>query len=244
MFGRKKKKQEFSKDGSEIFRHKNPKNDEWQPPAESLYIEEITAHFDKCFPNRESSVLHEILSDLVHIDVHIMNPSPDEDFWVVFTTGMSDLPMTIPEGIDNPEEWSRAELVMFLPAEWNPQNATDASEKTPHNDFIPISTLKYLARMPHYFKTWLGSGHTIPNGPDYEPFVEGSQMAGVVLLELDEKSSYMTAADGTVINFYLVVPLSKAETEYKLENGMDALVQKMIEHEVGTDFDMNRECVL
>ena len=245
MFGRKKKDKEFSKDGTEILRYEESKQDEWTPAAESLYMENIEAHFNLCFPNRSTSVLHEILSDLVHIDIHIMEPPTKEDFWVVFTTGMSDLPMTMPQGIENPDEWNRAELVMFLPPEWNPENATDTSTEVPHEDFIPISTLKFLARMPHYYESWLGNGHTVPNGAEYTPFIEGSEMGGVVLLDcLDDKAYRTIAKDGTIINFYVVVPLSRAETEHKLEHGLEALLQKMDEHEVGIEFNMNRKSIL
>ena len=33
----------------------------------------------------------------------------------------------------------------------------------PYERFWPIQMLKFLARFPHEYKTWLGWGHTIPN---------------------------------------------------------------------------------
>jgi hypothetical protein len=33
-----------------------------------------------------------------------------------------------------------------------------------------IKTLRWLAHFPHTYKTWVGSGHTIPNGNPPGPF--------------------------------------------------------------------------
>ncbi|MFQ8729789.1 MAG: suppressor of fused domain protein [Enterocloster bolteae] len=67
--------------------------------AYGVYAEEINAHFQGLFPNREEFVFHELLSDLVHIDVNIMRPDETHPYYVMYTTGMSDMPMTLPEEI-------------------------------------------------------------------------------------------------------------------------------------------------
>ena len=236
---------EVSKGGSTIYRYEEPEATDWRPPENyGIYTDEVCTHFDQIFPDRETSVFHEIISDLVHIDVHIMRPTPEENFYVIYTTGMSDLPMNVPADMPNAQDYAHAELVMFLPASWDPDNALEVTDGIPSKDFWAISGIKFFARFPHDFNTWLGSGHTVPNGPDYEPIIENSEMGGIVLLELGEKESPVIANDGTKITLLMVVPISQAETEYKLEYGMDALMEKFDEHNVPHILDIYRKSVM
>src|SRR4030095_2431967 len=60
-------------------------------------------------------VLHEHVSEIVHVDVHFVPPAVDRDYWFLFTTGMSALPMTTPPDAGG----SRfAELSILLPPDW------------------------------------------------------------------------------------------------------------------------------
>ena len=69
-----------------------------------------------CFPNGRNLSYHELISDLVHIDVNIMRPTEERPYYVMYTTGMSDMPMTLPEEIaDRGGFKGYAELFMFLP---------------------------------------------------------------------------------------------------------------------------------
>ncbi|MCL2169607.1 MAG: suppressor of fused domain protein [Defluviitaleaceae bacterium] len=222
--------------GSRIFRHEDSDRDGLIAPADSCkYMDEVCAHFDSLFPQRETRVLHEIVSDIVHIDVHVMFPLSDDDFFVIYTTGMSDLPMVVPKELDNPDDWKHSELFMYLPASWNPEG-----EFTREN-FWHVELVKFLARMPHMYNTWLADGHTIPNGPNYEPFLGGSQLSSAIILGLLEP---LFAADGTRISMNMVVPLTRAETEHKLEYGTDALLKLFDEHDVPLVVDENRRSVV
>ncbi|WP_262922976.1 suppressor of fused domain protein [Hymenobacter cellulosilyticus] len=60
-------------------------------------------------------MFHEIISDKVHLDVHVVDPSKDFPFYTLVTSGMSDLPMAVPEG---EEEARYAELCVLLPSTW------------------------------------------------------------------------------------------------------------------------------
>ena len=241
----KNKKEEFSKGGSQIHRHEEQENQGFRPPADGgVFAEEIISHFEELFPNRESFVFHEIISDLVHIDVNIMKPTPKDNFYVIYTTGMSDLPMNLPEEIDNRDDLKYAELFMFMPNSWNPGETYTISSDIPYEDYWAIQMIKFIARFPHEYKTWLGHGHTIPNGPDYEPFLNNSEMSGIVLSELDENFSPLTVKNDAKVRFYMVVPVTRAETEYKLEHGMQALEKKFIENNLQLVIDMYRKSVI
>lgn len=218
---------EKSKDGTTIYKYEEQETNDFTPPAQMEYTEEIVAHFDNVFPDRNSSVFHEIVSDLVHIDVNIMEPTEKEPFWVLYTTGMSDLPMTLPKEMQEQleEKFDRAEVMMFLPASWE---LTEESVKD-DNNFWPIRLMKQMARFPHQYNTWLSFGHTLPNYQHYEPYAESTGLNGVVIYQLNERLSEIATKDGNKINVYFLIPVYKEEMEYKLEHGMDALMDQLLE---------------
>lgn len=215
-------------DGTSIYTYENTESRGLGNVADMMYTEEITDHFDKVFPGRVTNVFHEVISDIVHIDIYFMEPTDEEPFRVVYTTGMSDLPMTLP--IELEKEWGhlkRAELMMFLPESW-PIGSEDFEDE---RYYWPIRLLKQLARFPHEYNTWLGYGHTIPNSEEYDPYADNTELNGVILSALNEEISSINTKDGTLINVYNVIPLYKEEMDYKLENGMDALFDKLSEVE-------------
>ena len=116
IFNRKKK---VSKDGTkvDVISYGDEDRREWTPPAQSgVYLDEIQAHIDKIYPCKEKEpyVYHEIASDIVHIDVNVIPPEGERDYYVLWTSGMSDLPMDLPDGSRNPKEYNRPELALFL----------------------------------------------------------------------------------------------------------------------------------
>lgn len=232
LFGGKKDK-ENTKDGTSVYNYENVGGEDKDGIAEMLYTEEIINHFDKVFPGRETNVFHELISDIIHIDVHFMEPTEEAPFRVVYTTGMSDLLMTLPPELE--EEWGhlrRAELMLFLPESW----PIDSDAFKEDRYYWPVKLLKQLARFPHMYNTWLGYGHTIPNYAEYEPYAEDTGLNGVILSSLKDEISKFKAKDGTVINIYSLVPLYKEEMDYKLENGVDALFEKLSEEIEGSGF--------
>src|SRR5512140_2751413 len=61
------------------------------------------------------TVFHELVSDLVHIDVLMVAPRPERDYWTFVTCGMSGRPMSTPAGL---EQFAFAELLLCLPSDW------------------------------------------------------------------------------------------------------------------------------
>ncbi len=222
-----RKKKEVSPGGSNIYRYEERQDQDklHLPDVERVYAQEVEDHFDALFPGRETRVLHEIMSDFVHIDVHIMEPTSEQPFYVVYTTGMSDLPMTLPAQVK--EDISRAELYILLPGGWD---LRELGPETPSAVCWPLELLRFLARFPHEYKSWLAYGHTMPNGPDYAPFDESVGFGGVVLNWGDGPLGTVEAKDGQKIYLYGVIPCYKEEIEYKLKYGMDKLDALLREH--------------
>lgn len=227
--------------GSAVYRYDEPQNEGWRPPQTSgAYAEEITAHFQRLFPGRESFVFHEIVSDLVHIDVNIMAPTQEHSYYVVYTTGMSDLPMTLPEELADREDLKYAELFLFLPGDWDLGGPGAAGNQVPEKHFWPIRTLKFLARFPHEYHTWLAWGHTIPNGPNYTPLDDSCAFGGVVLGQAGGDLGGIEAKDGRRVSFYMAIPAYREEIEFKLERGMEALDALYAEKSLPVVLDVNR----
>lgn len=225
------KEEAKSGDGTSIFTHEDMEQADTASVAPTLYMEEITEHFSKLYPEKECTVFHELISEIVHIDVNIMQPSEENPVRVLYTTGMSDLPMTMSDGIDDEvrKEFERGEVMMFLPPDWE---LTEESIRDERN-YWPIRLMKTIARFPHQFHTFLGDGHTLPNFAEYEPYADNTGLNGVMLLSLKPEISEIITKDGTKIYVYMLLPLYKEEIEYKLEHGMEALIDKLDELEDG-----------
>jgi len=69
----------------------------------------IIRHMEQRFGGAHESRLTEIVPD-IGITVHIIPPGPARNFVTLFTAGMSDRPMNVPEG---QEEFRFAELIMM-----------------------------------------------------------------------------------------------------------------------------------
>lgn len=237
LFGGKKDK--VTPGGSPIYRYEGQEDRPMQPPRDmGIYAGEVEQRFGELFPGRESRVLHEIVSDLVHIDVHVMWPTPEQDFFVLYTTGMSDLPMTPDRSI--PEQDRRdlelAELFLFLPGDW----PLSREGMPPEETYWPIRMLKFMARFPHQYHTWLGWGHTMPNGPEYAPLDDSVGFGGVVFSGGDGPLGRLDTKDGRRLNLLHLIPAYKEEIEYKLKYGMNELMKLFQEKDVPIVLDPQR----
>lgn len=185
-------------------------------------MDAICAHFASRF-GEATHVFHEVVSNLAHIDVHIIPPEPGRDFCVLFTTGMSDRPMSVPEGA---EEYRYAELFMKLPADWPDIGRLTAPDRKPEvglpPSLWPVHWLKALARFPHEFDSWFGPAHTLPNGDPPMPLAPGTELCCFLFLpplEEDEAFDRLELPDRT-INIYNAFPIYKEEMMFKIQ--MDA----------------------
>ena len=178
----------------------------------------------------------------MHIDVHWIKPTPETPYNVLFTTGMSDYPMYLPEGLDDPNDYSHAELMVYLPADWP---ISDEAFKDDDN-YWPVYFLKMIARFPHQYKTWMAEGHTIPNGPDAEP-IANTDFGCILLmppyLSAPQDFLKLHTKDGTIINFYCILPIYPEEMDLKLEEGVDELLNLFDENGISEVIDVHRKNV-
>lgn len=220
--------------GDRVYRYDENSKKEFQAPTSKSKIEEISAHIEK-YIGTIDMVFHELVSDKVHIDVHWIKPTEQYPFHKLFTTGMSDKSMNAPEGLD---DFKYAELCMFLPESWKLSEDDFEDE----NNYWPIRWLKYLARFPHDYNTWLSYGHTIPNGDPAVEFASNTKLNTMLLLPpvIFDPNFVQLKLDDRIINFYNLIPLYSEEVEVKLSKGLDNLIEYFDKFNVSDILDINR----
>lgn len=224
--------------GAKIFRYTDGET-EWEAPQGEECIQEISDHIEK-YVGKINSVLHELISDTIHIDIHHVLPTKEKPFHFLITSGMSDLPMKVSTG---PEELKYLELMVVLPESWEISSESFNDERW----YWPFRQLKYLARFPHKYNSWFGYGHTIPNGDPAEPFADNTKLDGVILLTPSlVPSEFLTLEINASkkIEFLVIVPLYAEEMDFKLRKGSDALLDKLIENEIDEVIVVNRKNVV
>ena len=186
-----------------------------------------------------SCVYHELVSDEVHIDIHVVNPSEKRNSYTLITSGMSDQPMTTPPG---KEGYRYTELTLSLPASW-PMSEADLS-KDQH--YWPVRWLKTIARLPHHQDTWVSLGHTIPNGNPPVPFSSATKLCGWILsvpLLFGRQFGRLQIDNEKSVNFLSLVPIYKEEMEFKLRKGARPLIERLVRNKVNEIVNLNRQNV-
>lgn len=226
---------ERSKSGAPIHRHERTERGFEFAEGDSENIEKISAHIEEHI-GPVATVLHEVISDLVHVDIHVVEPTPERDFYTLVTSGMSDRPM------ESPEEYADlrySELLICLPKEWPIDD--EAWQQEEH--YWPIRLLKFLSRFPHEYKAWLWAMHTVPNGDPAAPYASNTEMSGMILLPpvtTGEAFWELPIDAEKTIHFHAVIPLHQVEMDLKLKKGAEALFDGFDKHGVSELLDPHR----
>ena len=191
-----------------------------------LYTEEemaaVETHIKNTFGAFEN-VFHELVSPDIHVDICVVPPSEERDYYTLVTMGMGAHRMNVPEELAE-YKLERAELAIALPPDWKLDKESLKDERW----YWPIRLLKALARLPISCDTWLGFGHTMDK---QSPFAENTALCGALLVGPQDVvwngGEVCTLPGGEEVNFYQVIPLYREELEYKLEHDADALIEQM-----------------
>ncbi len=202
----------------------------WSPEEsggpEVYTIEEMEAveeHIQKYFGEIEH-VFHELVSPDIHVDICVVPPDRERNYYTLVTMGMGARQMQVPEELAE-YRLERAELAIALPPDWRLDEESMKDERW----YWPVRLLKVLARLPIQSDTWLGWGHTMDN---QRPFAEDTKLCGAVLAEpqnIQKEGFFCHLPGGEEINFYQVIPLHREELEYKVEHNAEALLEKLAE---------------
>ena len=179
--------------------------------------EHIAAHFGPV-----ENVFHELVSPDIHVDICVVEPSADRDYYTLVTMGMGARRMKVPEELAE-YHLERAEVAIALPPDWR----LDAESLKDERWYWPIGLLKVLARLPLTNDTWLGWGHTL--GKE-SPFAETTDLCAAILIspqDAEEGAEVCTLPNGEEVNFYQVIPLYQDELDFKQRRGAEELLARM-----------------
>ena len=195
----------------------------------------VETHLERYFGPCDN-VFHEIMSPDIHVDIYIMKPTPERNYYVLSTFGMGAHRMNVPEELAG-KKLERAEIIVTLPPDWK---VTEPGEEW----YWPIRWLKILARLPINEEGWLGWGHTIAN-PDDAPFAENTRLCGVMITQpqgFDEDAVCCPLPGGDEVNFYHMIPLTFEEMQFKLAHDAQTLLERFTPEQLAV-VDIHRESV-
>ena len=195
------------------------------PPADDDILGHVKVHIDQQF-----GVYTQLLtddSDPDHpLEIAIIPPRPEHDYYTLVTVGLSRHRMGFPE-----ERWEekleRAELLINLPRDWKLTKADCREERWSWPIRMMLATAHFAMEDP---EVGLESRTTLDEGEDGIPFAENTELRGEILLcpgVFGTDSFFCRLPDGDEVNFYQVIPLYRDELEYKLAHDADALLGKM-----------------
>lgn len=190
--------------------------------ADEALLEALDRHYTTYLGTY--TVFHELVSDLVHVDVCHVAPASQRPFHTLITMGMSALPMTVPPEV---EHLQRAELMLCLPPQWQVSDQAFRNDKY----YWPLRELKALARFPHAYNTWLGPFHTVANAEPPQPYWQGVGFTGAILvppITVPEEFQTLKLDSGDIVNFYGVIPLYQEELKYKLKHDGFKLLERLV----------------
>jgi hypothetical protein len=168
----------------------------------------------------------------------LVRATPGRDCHVVVTTDLSDEAMSAPQS-----QWQWAELCALLPPNWplDPEIWT----KDPALGW-PMRELQRLVRYSRQTQTWLGFGHTIPNGDPPEPFAPSTAQCCSFLLpplELPEAFARLRLSNQEILNFWAIVPIYRDELAVKMNQKAPSLIERMTNKSVSDVINPTRPSV-
>jgi hypothetical protein len=108
-----------------------------------------------------------------------------------------------------------------------------------------INTLRWVAHFPHNSQSFLGYGHTMPNGSPPAPFWGSTELDTLFfvppIVMKDQTLPSELQLEGDPVHFLWVVPLTTAECNFKLKNGFEAMMNLFQERRHPHVFDPHRK---
>ena len=159
-------------------------------------------------------VFSEIVSDEIKLDVLIIPPTKENNYYKLVTMGMGAYKMNVPSELQK-YQFERAELVIYLHPDWDIKSKED-------KNYWPIRQLKTLARLPIQSNSWLGLGHTVSNDTKNSPYADNTKLCSMLLL-FAFNNRYETIKEYYFrkfekINFYQLFPIYEDELNYIFNN--------------------------
>ncbi len=212
-----------------------------------LSIEEMdafTSHAET-YLGESRGVLHEIVSDIVHLDVLPFPPTKQRPCWTFLTMGMSALEMNVPEEIRAQNYPARMELMISLPHNWIEKDRNLSTKKFSRPEWLPIGRMKSMAQYIHGHGSYFLPGHTFSwEGLEREAAPDFPAAMVFPTVSISENFIRHRRPDGEEVIILAIWPIKKDELDFKLIQSDDALLEKLGQSGVTDVFDPDRKSVL
>ena len=202
-------------------------SDAWLQRIRS-HVERHIGHIDRVFPGDAAHGT----ADVLHI-----RPVDSRPYHTLVTAGMSTVAMRVPPDVSAPP---RLELMMTLPEGW--KLGGDIANEPAH---WPTRLLQSLSGLPRERDSWLGWGHTVPNGDPPRPLAPHTALCGVIIAPslLVPVAFYELDMDGERVAFYGTIPLYREELELQARAGMAALLERLLHYDINDVVGLKRRNV-
>ena len=193
----------------------------------------IIAHFERHFGPVRPQAVREIVPCDPPLLVHAVPPTAARKSLILFTTGMSARPQTVPAGA---EAFRYTELMIHLPADWP---LTQAALRDPNHAW-PIHWLRRIARNPHESNSWLGGLFTIvSNDEPPKRLAPGNHFVAMLLTAEPNADGRIDGGD-RMIQLYTLYPLYLEEKRLEEEAGMEELLRRFARFNISNIVDIRR----
>ena len=173
------------------------------------------------------NVLHEVVSTDIHLDVALIPPQEDRDYYTLCTIGAGAYRMEIERDIRIEHHLSEhSEYIMYLPSDWK----LDEESLNDEANYWPIRLLKNTARLPLLTDSWFTIGHTTgtEEGMPYsEEYPYNSAILTYPAPFVATRENKCNLSSGKTILFHHILPITQEELEFKNENGTEALLKRI-----------------
>ncbi len=170
---------------------------------------EIIEKFIKSDIGEIEDILYDTSKDEVVVDLFIVKPNEERNFYTLITCGLGARPMKIPDELKQ-YDLARCELMVCLPADWDVY-----SEEEKY--LWPKLWLKLLSDMVVIQDTYLYSSSFV-SGEDFFPKNVDYKGMLVVTPAYIKNKNHTKLSSKEDINFYQIIPLYEDEADFMAKN--------------------------
>jgi len=174
------------------------------------------------------SVLHETESRHAHVDVYVISPRAEREFWTFITSGMSDND----QPANNRECSDRVELVLYTKSKF-PQVS---------------NALRNFAHYPFESGQGLANGDTIPLGQHGEAVLGSDRFPVLLFVEAvrpcDRELVGKVLIEGKPLHPLMIIPLTESEFSFYQSNGLQSFFEAVRQSPHSIIFDPDRPSII
>ncbi|OAI41076.1 hypothetical protein AYO40_03865 [Planctomycetaceae bacterium SCGC AG-212-D15] len=192
----------------------------------------ILKHFKQHRGKPAPLTLHEIVPSDPPIAIHVVQPTKKYEGYTLFTVGMSDKPLKMPDGSEH-----FAELAIYLPPSWQ---LTDDALRDPNWSW-PIDWLRKIALYPHETGSWLGASSLIfANEEPPQPLAPDTQLSCILALADTGEFGHFQLPDYRWVTIHSLYAIYTEERDLEKREGTRHLVELFEKHKIPRTLDIAR----